>query len=123
MAYRLSQHFNVLLLEAGGEMSDWQQIPSMSLLMLGYPEIDWNHKTEPQKHCAYALPRNRSHWSAGRGLGGTSNLNFLIVSRGSPKDFGNWARILDDPEWTYEAVLPYFKKTENYIGRWEDSKR
>lgn len=58
VANRLSEHFSVLLLEAGGEMNDWQQIPAMSLLMLSYPEIDWNHKTVSQKHCCLALPRN-----------------------------------------------------------------
>lgn len=108
--------------------------------ILGYPEIDWNHKTVSQKHCCWALPRNvktefdnilngflaysilqKSHWSQGRGLGGTANLNFLIQSRGArnflkfilrphnylqlyhvalfhiAKDFDNWAEILDDP--------------------------
>lgn len=34
VAARLSEQYSVLLLEAGGEMNDWQQIPAMSLLML-----------------------------------------------------------------------------------------
>jgi choline dehydrogenase len=121
IAARLSEQFSVLLLEAGGEMSDWQQIPAMTLLMLSYPEIDWNFKTVSQKKSCFALPRNRSHWSQGKGLGGTANLNFLIQSRGAPKDFDRWAEYLNDSSWSYESVLPYFKKTENYEGRWEDS--
>lgn len=57
-AYRLSEFYDVLLLEAGGEMNDFQQIPAMSLLMLNYPEIDWSHKTVPQRHACYGSPRN-----------------------------------------------------------------
>ncbi|CAL8111194.1 unnamed protein product [Orchesella dallaii] len=120
-AYRLSEYYDVLLLEAGGEMNDFQLIPAMSLLMLNYPEVDWRHKTVPQRHSCFGSPKNRSHWSQGRGLGGTSNLNFLIHARGCPKDYDLWAQLTGDPSWGFEAVLPYFKKSENYIGRWADN--
>lgn len=49
----------------------------------------------------------------GKGLGGTSNLNFLIYSRGHRHDYDNWANITGDPRWGYENVLKYFKKSEN----------
>lgn len=58
VAYRLSEFYDVLLLEAGGEMNDFQLIPAMSLLMLNYPEIDWRHKTVPQKHSCWGSPKN-----------------------------------------------------------------
>lgn len=61
-----------------------------------------------------------SHWSQGLGLGGTSNLNFLIQSRGNPRDYDNWAKILKDPSYSYEALLPYFKLSEDYVGPWDD---
>lgn len=57
-AYRLSELYDVLLLEAGGEINDFQLIPAMSLLMLNYPEIDWMHKTVPQKHSCWGSPKN-----------------------------------------------------------------
>lgn len=62
MANRLAEsgQYKVLLLEAGGNINPMQTMPAMSLLMLNYPSIDWNHKTVPQKHCCYALPNNVS---------------------------------------------------------------
>ncbi|CAL8070241.1 unnamed protein product [Orchesella dallaii] len=53
---------------------------------------------------------------------GTSNLNFLIQSRGNPKDFDNWANITGDPSWSYENLLPYFRKTEDFHGIWENAR-
>ena len=49
----------------------------------------------------------------GKGLGGSSNLNFMIYSRGHPEDYNNWANITNDSRWGYENVLKYFKKSED----------
>ena len=43
----------------------------------------------------------------------------MLHYRGHKKDFDNWAEITGDGNWTYENLLPYFKKTENYQGDWE----
>lgn len=56
VANRLSQNYDVLLLEAGGEPNPWFAVPAMSFLMLNYPSHDWMYKTMPQKHSCYALP-------------------------------------------------------------------
>ncbi|XP_035710955.1 oxygen-dependent choline dehydrogenase 1 isoform X2 [Folsomia candida] len=91
-------------------------------MMLNYPEIDWKHKTVPQKHSCFGLPNNKSHWSQGKGLGGTSNINFLIQSRGHPKDFDNWANLTGDTSWSYENLLPYFRMSEDYHGPWDNAR-
>ncbi|ODM98750.1 Oxygen-dependent choline dehydrogenase [Orchesella cincta] len=122
VASRLSEYYRVLLLEAGGRINPLQVIPALSLLMLNYPEIDWKHKTVPQKYSCFALPHNKSHWSQGKGLGGTSNINFLIQSRGNPKDFDNWANVTGDPAWSYENLLPYFRKSEDFHGIWTNAR-
>lgn len=57
-----------------------------------------------------------NYWPRGRGLGGTSNLNFLAWIRGHPLDYDQWAEITGDKRWSYEELLPYFKQTENYLG-------
>lgn len=60
MANRLSENpdWNVLLIEAGGEPVPFQCIPMMSLFMLNYPEIDWMHRTVPQKRSCFGSVNN-----------------------------------------------------------------
>lgn len=49
-------------------------------------------------------------------LGGSASHNSMIHSRGSPKDFDNWANILNDDSFNYTNVLKYFKKMETFVG-------
>jgi len=58
--------------------------------------------------------------SQGLSLGGTSNLDYMIYLRGSPQDYDNWAEVTGDPSWSYNSVMDYFKKHENYDGLWKD---
>lgn len=51
-------------------------------------------------------------YSRGKGIGGTSLLNGLVYSRGTPESYNRIAA-MGNPEWSYEQVLPYFKKLEN----------
>lgn len=44
-------------------------------------------------------------------LGGSSNLNYLVYSRGSRHDYDFWAQNGCEG-WSYEDVLPYFLKSE-----------
>lgn len=40
----------------------------------------------------------------------------MIYVRGNHNDFDNWASMMDDVGWSYENVLPYFTKSEDYEG-------
>jgi choline dehydrogenase-like flavoprotein len=42
----------------------------------------------------------------GKGVGGTSIINYMVYSRGHKSDFGH------ETGWSYDEVLPYFKKFE-----------
>jgi len=57
---------------------------------------------------------------AGRNLGGSTNINGLINTRGSPQVFDAWGQITGDGIWKYENVLPFFKKGEDYHGYYQN---
>ena len=99
----------VLLLEAGPPDRDpWIHIP------LGYGKLftntryNWCYETEPQPECHgrnVIAPR-------GKTLGGSSSINGLIYIRGQAEDFDHW-RQLGNSGWSYDDVLPYFRKAED----------
>lgn len=99
----------VLLLEAGGEDTNpWIHIP------LGYakhfvnPKINWLYDTAPNPEWVnrpVMAPR-------GKVLGGSSSINGMIYIRGQHEDYDHW-RQLGNVGWSYEDVLPYFRKAEH----------
>ncbi|MEL6851641.1 MAG: GMC family oxidoreductase N-terminal domain-containing protein, partial [Bacteroidota bacterium] len=48
----------------------------------------------------------------GKMLGGSSSINAMIYIRGHKQDYEEWSA-LGNQGWSYEEVLPYFKKAEN----------
>jgi choline dehydrogenase len=40
----------------------------------------------------------------------------MLYARGNRKDYDKWADLTGDPSWSYENLLPFFKKSEGYIG-------
>jgi len=51
----------------------------------------------------------------GRVLGGSSSINGMIYVRGQPEDFDHWAQ-LGNRGWSWDDVLPFFKKAEDWEG-------
>jgi len=111
IANRLSEDpaVRVLVLEAGPADTD----PNIHA-PAGWPatwqtERDWAIMTVPQKHTA-----DRVHyWPRGKTFGGSSSLNAMIYVRGDRSDYDTWA-YLGNVGWSYDEVLPYFKKSENH---------
>jgi len=60
VAYRLSQYYKVLLLEAGGDPICLTKIPGLALDLLGYPELDWGYKTVPQPAAGFGFDNSVS---------------------------------------------------------------
>lgn len=118
LANRLSADpgVNVLLLEAGGKDDYfWIHIPVGYLYTINNPRTDWCYKTEPEP----GLNGRSLHYARGKVLGGCSSINAMIYMRGQPRDYDEWAS-LGNRGWEWEQVLPYFKKSENYIHGADD---
>ena len=112
LANRLSADRNasVLLLEAGGQDNwFWIDIPVGYLYTIANPRTDWCYKTQPDEH----LNGRSIHYARGRVLGGCSSINAMIYMRGQKGDYDYWAS-LGNAGWSWDEVLPLFKKVEDY---------
>jgi choline dehydrogenase-like flavoprotein len=68
---------------------------------------NWAFLTEPQT----GLDGRRGYQPRGRVLGGSSAINAMVYVRGHRWDYDHWAS-LGNPGWSYDEVLPYFKRAE-----------
>ncbi len=114
LANRLSEDpsVSVLLLEAG----DWDRDP-MIHIPLGWGKIlterrhDWMYFCEPEAN----VGGRKVECARGKVIGGSSSTNAMAYVRGNRGDYDRWAANgLTD--WSYERVLPYFKKQESWEG-------
>lgn len=111
LAARLSEDPNVTvcLLEAGKTHKHWSvRIPAMSLINMVFKKRNWGFETVPQK----GLNGRKGYQPRGKMLGGSSGTNAMIYIRGHKQDYDGWAA-LGNEGWSYQDVLPYFKKSEN----------
>ena len=114
LANRLSAdgRTRVLLLEAGG----WDRhlllkLPLAWGAVLLNRMYDWGYDTEPEER----MDNRRIEVARGKVVGGSSSINAMAYVRGNRADYERWAsRGL--PDWSYEKVLPYFRKQESWEG-------
>jgi choline dehydrogenase-like flavoprotein len=114
VANRLTEDANttVLLIEAGGanEGDLNVDIPLMCTRLTPMTQYDWNYTTTAQSNLHdRVLPFPR-----GIGLGGSSAVNCLLYTRGSSQDIDRWAALSGDESWGWDALLPYFMKSEKF---------
>lgn len=103
---------SVLLLEAGPDCAG-HPLTSEPLACFGahYSDIDYAYATVPQDHL-----NNRVMYNAGgKILGGGTATNYGTWTRGPKVDYDNWAETVGDENWSYESLLPYFKKVEGCV--------
>jgi len=102
----------VLLIEAGGRDNyPWIHIPVGYLYCIGNPRTDWLYNTEP----AAGLNGRSLRYPRGKTLGGCSSINGMIYMRGQSRDYDQWARLTGDPAWSWDNVLPAFRKHEDHF--------
>jgi len=112
LARRLTEDddVEVLLLEAGEPASDRPEVKDPARVFeLMESDLDWAFKTEPQEH----MHGRQIDWPRGKALGGSSMINGMAYVRGHPYDYNTWAELGNDG-WSYDDLLPYFKKSENF---------
>ncbi|MGA9007539.1 MAG: GMC family oxidoreductase N-terminal domain-containing protein [Xanthobacteraceae bacterium] len=114
LANRLSldPDVRVLVLEAGG----WDRHPFVKLpLTWGRVLIDriydWGYDGEPQA----TMAGRRIECARGKVIGGSSTINAMAYVRGNRGDYARWASY-GLRGWSYEDVLPYFRKQESWVG-------
>lgn len=120
---RLSEHYSVLLLEAGGEPNPLLYMPGLARNLLARPEIDWSYKTVAQRRACLLSQFKRASWSQGKGLGGSGNLGWMISLRGHTRDFDNWAKLVEDESYEYNKFRKWFQRHENFVGNTTDRKK
>lgn len=114
LAARLSEDTGtqVVLLEAGG--GDWDpliRIP-MGWGMLYTKKLhDWRFGTEPEAN----LQGRIVEFARGKVVGGCSSINAMAYVRGHRDDYDRWRQLGLDG-WSFEDVLPYFRKQETWEG-------
>ena len=100
----------VLLMEAGGrDLNPWIHIPVGYGKTFTDPSVNWLYTSEPD---AGTGGKRRIRQPRGKVLGGSSSINGLIYIRGQREDYDMW-RQLGNTGWSYDDVLPYFRKAED----------
>jgi choline dehydrogenase len=102
----------VCVLEAGGmDYHPYIHIPAGFIKALNSKTLMWQYETAASDSVAgrsIGIPQ-------GKVLGGSSSVNGLIYNRGQPADFDEWAS-RGNAGWSYGDILPYFKRTETWLG-------
>lgn len=110
LAHRLTEdpENKVLLLEAGGKDKKKEIHIPAGYAKLHHSKVTWQYYTVPQKQ----VKGRKMFQPRGKVLGGCSSTNCMAYIRGNRKDFDDWAAFGNEG-WSYEEVLPYFKKSEH----------
>jgi choline dehydrogenase len=108
-----------LLLEAGPDYPDPANLPD---------EIKYGHTRyaeSPDSEHNWALQgtiteeQGKIHVAQGKVIGGGSSINGQAMQRGFPEDFDSWSS-LGNVEWSYDKVLPYYRKMEHDLDIRDD---
>jgi choline dehydrogenase-like flavoprotein len=110
LANRLSTDpsISVLLIEAGGSDNNWLFSMPAGFAKMTKGIAAWGYSTVPQRHLGGRVLR----YTQAKVLGGGSSINAQVYTRGNSRDYDGWAAE-GATGWSYQDVLPYFKRAEN----------
>jgi choline dehydrogenase len=121
LASRLTEDASVTvcLLEAGPrDTNPMIHIPAGFMKTFYDRSINWCYEQEPGPYTA----GRRIYSPRGKTLGGSSSINGHIINRGQRGDFDHWAQ-LGNRGWSYQDILPYFKRMERRVGPADETYR
>lgn len=102
---------NVLLLEAGSRNDDKTlRVSGKRWVTMMEPNLNWGYKTTPQEHCS----GRQIDYSRGKGLGGSSVINFGMYTVGARDDYDQWAAEVGDDTFAWTNIQSRFKALENF---------
>jgi choline dehydrogenase-like flavoprotein len=78
--------------------------------------MNWGYKTEPQTQ----LNGQIIDYSRGKGLGGSTAINFCGWTVGPSDDYERWAEIVGDQRFGWENVERVLRRVENLNPRIPD---
>ncbi len=114
LSNRLTENLNnkVAVFEAGKHSDIWKvKMPLALLYTMHDPKYNWKYYSEPEPH----LNNRRLFCPRGKMIGGCSTHNGMVFVRGNRNDYERWQGF-GLKSWSYDKILPYFKKIENWSG-------
>ena len=114
LANRLSEKQNnkIAVFEAGKQSDIWKvKMPLALLYTMHDPKYNWKYYSEPEPY----LNNRRLFCPRGKMIGGSSAHNGMVFVRGNKNDYKRWESF-GLKSWSYDKILPYFKKIENWSG-------
>ena len=108
---------NVLLLEAGPDFPEVDQLPEEIKYAYGRDHNLWTRAFGASTKFGWGYTAQTTAEGGtmpvprGKIMGGSSAVNAQIFLRGVPEDFDEWAAQGND-RWSFDALLPYFCKLE-----------
>lgn len=99
-------------MEAGGQNKDVSYLVPADRFVLAFKEahLNWGYKTVPQKH----LKGQEIDYSRGKGLGGSTAINFSCWVIGPSDDYDEWAEKVGDQAWSWREVKKRLGRIESY---------
>ncbi|KAJ6633227.1 Neither inactivation nor afterpotential protein G, partial [Pseudolycoriella hygida] len=121
----MEENVTVLLIEAGKVFGPLSIVPLLTT-MQQRTSVDWAFKTVSQKHSSAGFVNRQQFLPRGKGLGGSSQLNFMLhYSDEETREFDNWEKLVGSA-WGRENMLKYLNgncsedgETSSYLDQEE----
>lgn len=119
LATRLTEDPNrsVLLVEAGPDFSELEQLPEEIKFAYGRDRNIWARAFGRDTKFGWCYTARATDSvpamfvPRGKIVGGSSAVSSQIFLRGVPEDYDTWAELGND-KWSFQELLPYFRKNE-----------